>query len=887
MCGTITSISLPDLGACIGQWKLIDDIKTQVSINWQIFPLANIFLVGFQPSLVEQGYWYAFSIRLSPETPLAEIVYVLQWPANDSQLSWNIFNITKTNVTIIGRIPSIINQFQSWITSGSLVVQLTLNTSDIMSFFNGNKCFYIVYMRGQFYGNQPLPPDDIILNKSLCISCQVVNIMPTVNLNNTTYTTITRTLPPLSSAVDVSTIGSTATSVFNVLWSGRITNMLWSNDCYNLTSSCSQNLTASLQKAFCSLSSNGSASSFTCHQFILNSLKPGSILFSSTATVSSQLPQNSVVAFISNGLANVSSSNSSLLQFDPASNNLTNAPAVILTTPSESITNVDNTTIASRASTLTAVISSPGISTNKNVFPTDETTGTIYSSTAGSLATTQSPSGGTVGNSGSSTVVSTNTTEAVTSASIGSIFSSTAGSLATTQFQSGGTVGNIGSSTVGSLATTQSQPGGTVGNIGSSTVGSLASTQFQSGGTVGNIGSSTVGSLATTQSQSGGTVGNIGSSTVGSLATTQSQSGGTVGNIGSSTVGSLATTQSQSGGTVDNIGSSTVGSLATTQSQSGGTVDNIGSSTVGSLATTQFQSSGTVGNIGSSAAVTQLSSASSLSNSTANGGISMSVSIANSHASTVVSTTTNGLSSAPLITSNGYATTILTANSSSASVFNLSWSGRITNMLWSNDCYNLTSSCSQNLTASLQKVFCSLSSNGSASSFTCDQFILNSLKPGSILFSSTATVSSQSPQNSIVANLNSVLSNMNSSSGSVLQFDPASNNLTVANSPQVTTNTTTPITANLTTTSPGNENSGDSSWQLIVGCVVGIGGFLILFTIILSVYICIKYRRQRSVPFNRGTQGKLKYNADVYKSLGDQHPTIGSESPDIIVTTAF
>ncbi|CAF4872853.1 unnamed protein product, partial [Rotaria socialis] len=249
MCGTITSISLPDLGACIGQWKLIDDIKTQVSINWQIFPLANIFLVGFQPSLVEQGYWYAFSIRLSPETPLAEIVYVLQWPANDSQLSWNIFNITKTNVTIIGRIPSIINQFQSWITSGSLVVQLTLNTSDIMSFFNGNKCFYIVYMRGQFYGNQPLPPDDIILNKSLCISCQVVNIMPTVNLNNTTYTTITRTLPPLSSAVDVSTIGSTATSVFNVLWSGRITNMLWSNDCYNLTSSCSQNLTASLQKA--------------------------------------------------------------------------------------------------------------------------------------------------------------------------------------------------------------------------------------------------------------------------------------------------------------------------------------------------------------------------------------------------------------------------------------------------------------------------------------------------------------------------------------------------------------------------------------------------------------------------------------------------------------
>ncbi|CAF4176817.1 unnamed protein product [Rotaria socialis] len=777
MCGTITSISLPDLGACIGQWKLIDDIKTQVSINWQIFPLANIFLVGFQPSLVEQGYWYAFSIRLSPETPLAEIVYVLQWPANDSQLSWNIFNITKTNVTIIGRIPSIINQFQSWITSGSLVVQLTLNTSDIMSFFNGNKCFYIVYMRGQFYGNQPLPPDDIILNKSLCISCQVVNIMPTVNLNNTTYTTITRTLPPLSSAVDVSTIGSTATSVFNVLWSGRITNMLWSNDCYNLTSSCSQNLTASLQKAFCSLSSNGSASSFTCHQFILNSLKPGSILFSSTATVSSQLPQNSVVAFISNGLANVSSSNSSLLQFDPASNNLTNAPAVILTTPSESITNVDNTTIASRASTLTAVISSPGISTNKNVFPTDETTGTIYSSTAGSLATTQSPSGGTVGNSGSSTVVSTNTTEAVISASIGSIFSSTAGSL--------------------------------------------------------------------------------------------------------------ATTQSQSGGTVDNIGSSTVGSLATTQSQSGGTVDNIGSSTVGSLATTQFQSSGTVGNIGSSAAVTQLSSASSLSNSTANGGISMSVSIANSHASTVVSTTTNGLSSAPLITSNGYATTILTANSSSASVFNLSWSGRITNMLWSNDCYNLTSSCSQNLTASLQKVFCSLSSNGSASSFTCDQFILNSLKPGSILFSSTATVSSQSPQNSIVANLNSVLSNMNSSSGSVLQFDPASNNLTVANSPQVTTNTTTPITANLTTTSPGNENSGDSSWQLIVGCVVGIGGFLILFTIILSVYICIKYRRQRSVPFNRGTQGKLKYNADVYKSLGDQHPTIGSESPDIIVTTAF
>ncbi|CAF2107244.1 unnamed protein product [Rotaria magnacalcarata] len=734
MCGTIASISLPNFGGCIGQWDFIDAIKTQVSINWQIFPLANIFLVGFQPNIVERGYWYAFSIRLSLETPLVEIVYALQWPANDSQLSWNIFSITETNVTIMDRIPFIISQFQSWITSGLLVVQPTLNVSGIMSFFNGNQCFYIVYMRGQFYGDQSLPPDQIILNKSLCISCQV-NIMSTINLDNTTYTTITSTLPSLSSVTGVSTIGSTATPVFNLLWSGRITNMLWSNDCSNLTSSCSQNLTSSLQKVFCSLTSNGSASSFICNQFTLNWLKPGSIIFSSTANVSSQLPQNSLVASLNNVLATMNSSSGNLLQFDPASNNLTIANSVQITTSSESITNVDNATVASRASTLAATISSPGISTNTNGFPT----------------------GGTVGNSGSSTVVSTNITEAVTSASIGNIYSSTAGSLATSQSQSGGTVGNSGSSTVGSLATSQSQSGGTVGNSGSST------------------------------------------------------------------------------------------------------------------------------------AVTQLSSASSLSNSTANSGISMSASIANSYASTVVSTTTNGLSSVSLTTSNGYSTTTLTANSSSSSVFNLLWSGRITNILWSNDCSNLTSSCSQNLTSSLQKVFCSLTSNGSASSFTCNQFTLNWLKPGSIIFSSTANVSSQLTQNSLVASLNNVLATMNSSSGNLLQFDPASNNLTIANSVQVTTNSTTATTAAapLTTTSPGNQNSDDSSWRLIVGCVVGIGGFLILLTIILSVYICNKYRRQRSVPFNRETQGKLKSKADVYKSLEYQHPTMGSESPDIILSTAF
>ncbi|CAF5115499.1 unnamed protein product, partial [Rotaria magnacalcarata] len=174
--------------------------------------------------------------------------------------------------------------------------------------------------------------------------------MSTINLDNTTYTTITSTLPSLSSATGVSTIGSTATPVFNLLWSGRITNMLWSNDCSNLTSSCSQNLTSSLQKVFCSLTSNGSASSFICNQFTLNWLKPGSIIFSSTANVSSQLPQNSLVASLNNVLATMNSSSGNLLQFDPASNNLTIANSVQITTSSESITNVDNATVASRAS---------------------------------------------------------------------------------------------------------------------------------------------------------------------------------------------------------------------------------------------------------------------------------------------------------------------------------------------------------------------------------------------------------------------------------------------------------------------------------------------------------------------------------------------------------
>ncbi|CAF5104931.1 unnamed protein product, partial [Rotaria magnacalcarata] len=46
----------------------------------------------------------------------------------------------------------------------------------------------------------------------------------------------------------------------------------------------------------------------------------------------------------------MNSSSGNLLQFDPASNNLTIANSVQITTSSESITNVDNATVASRAS---------------------------------------------------------------------------------------------------------------------------------------------------------------------------------------------------------------------------------------------------------------------------------------------------------------------------------------------------------------------------------------------------------------------------------------------------------------------------------------------------------------------------------------------------------
>ncbi|CAF3117487.1 unnamed protein product [Rotaria sp. Silwood2] len=217
--GTATSISLPDFGICIGRWEFFDSIKTKITIDWQILSLTNTLIAQFRPSSVERGFWYAFGLRFSPEKPIVEIVYSLRWPMNDSELFWDIFNVTETNVTIMDRISSIIDRFQNWITSGLLIVRPPLNVDDVISFLSGNQCMYLVYMRGHFNGDQPLPPDEVIFNQSLCITCQAIQIpstsTPIINVNSTTIAEGTSILTTSSSSPDFSatTLNASSSSV--------------------------------------------------------------------------------------------------------------------------------------------------------------------------------------------------------------------------------------------------------------------------------------------------------------------------------------------------------------------------------------------------------------------------------------------------------------------------------------------------------------------------------------------------------------------------------------------------------------------------------------------------------------------------------------------------
>jgi len=88
---------------------------------------------------------------------------------NDTQIYWDIYNVTESNVIILKQNDSSLIKFQRLSSSGLLTVQPIFNLTSIIF---EQQCLYFVYMRGRFKDNQPLVPDEIHFNRSLCLTCR-------------------------------------------------------------------------------------------------------------------------------------------------------------------------------------------------------------------------------------------------------------------------------------------------------------------------------------------------------------------------------------------------------------------------------------------------------------------------------------------------------------------------------------------------------------------------------------------------------------------------------------------------------------------------------------------------------------------------------------------
>jgi len=88
---------------------------------------------------------------------------------NDTQIYWDIYNVTESNVIILKQNDFSLIKFQRLSSSGLLTVQPIFN---LTSMIFEQQCLYFVYMRGRFKDNQPLIPDEILFNRSLCLTCQ-------------------------------------------------------------------------------------------------------------------------------------------------------------------------------------------------------------------------------------------------------------------------------------------------------------------------------------------------------------------------------------------------------------------------------------------------------------------------------------------------------------------------------------------------------------------------------------------------------------------------------------------------------------------------------------------------------------------------------------------
>ena len=81
-----------------------------------------------------------------------------------------MYNVTKSDVVIVKTNNSSIVTLQYLPSSGLITVRPTFNFSSLII---NVQCLSLVYMRGHLSDNRPLIPNEILINRSLCLTtCQ-------------------------------------------------------------------------------------------------------------------------------------------------------------------------------------------------------------------------------------------------------------------------------------------------------------------------------------------------------------------------------------------------------------------------------------------------------------------------------------------------------------------------------------------------------------------------------------------------------------------------------------------------------------------------------------------------------------------------------------------
>ncbi|CAF1182417.1 unnamed protein product [Rotaria sordida] len=338
----------PAKDKCSGRWQVIDNLNIKLTLDWQILSEINLVVIEFRTNLVVKGFWYGFGFSSSPDKPTIGLVYALRWSENDTEVFWDIYNVTESNVIIVKQNDtSSLVTFQRLSSSGLLTVRSTI---DITSFIIEQQCFYFVYMRGRFSGDIPLIPDEILFNRSLCLTCQrsestSTNNNPTIEevttdltiIHNTTiesiYNYTNKNIRLFDENISTSTSSQSSLSNYRIeykfFWFGRILNRLWYNDYFNLTSLLSQNLRLDLQNLFLFLINHNSSYSFLCNQFELYSVQSGSILFASNISLISSLSENQTINTIEKLIKTVNNAKDFHLNFDLSAHHIKRANDIL------------------------------------------------------------------------------------------------------------------------------------------------------------------------------------------------------------------------------------------------------------------------------------------------------------------------------------------------------------------------------------------------------------------------------------------------------------------------------------------------------------------------------------------------------------------------------